>query len=87
LIRGVLASAAGSTAGDATGDFDIDAIVAAATRGLHSEDEGALWTVVDTVARLRAADPAQLELVSEILGVLAARAERAADARSRRRAR
>jgi GAF domain-containing protein len=87
LIRGVLASAAGSTAGDGTGDFDIDAIVAAATRGLHSEDEGALWTVVDTVARLRAADPAQLELVSEILGVLAARAERAADARSRRRAR
>jgi GAF domain-containing protein len=87
LIRGVLASAAGSTAGDGTGDSDIDAIVAAATRGLHSEDEGALWTVVDTVARLRAADPAQLELVSEILGVLAARAERAADARSRRRAR
>jgi GAF domain-containing protein len=87
LIRGVLASAAGSTAGDGPGDFDIDAIVAAATRGLHSEDEGALWTVVDTVARLRAADPAKLELVSEILGVLAARAERAADARSRRRAR
>ena len=87
LIRGVLASAAGSTAGDGPGDFDIDAIVAAATRDLHSEDEGALWTVVDTVARLRAADPAQLELVSDILGVLASRAERAADARSRRRAR
>lgn len=64
----------------------IDAIVADATRSLDGEDD-ALWSIADEIARLRTADPGELELVRELLGVLTRRAERASEARSRRRGR
>ena len=68
-------------AGDAR---DVDAIVAHAVAMLAREEDGALWSLADEIARLRAADPGELDLVRELLGVLVRRAERG-DARSRRR--
>jgi GAF domain-containing protein len=64
---------------------DVDAVVADAVAMLAREDDGALWALADEIARLRAAAPAELDLVRELLAVLVRRAERAGDARSRRR--
>ena len=71
----------------AAGDSEsVDAVVADAVASLAGEEDGALWAVADEIARLRAADPAELDLVRELLAVLVRRAERAGDARARRRA-
>ena len=78
-VDGVAAGEPG--AGDAR---DVDAIVADAVAMLAREEDGALWTLADEIARLRAADPGELDLVRELLEVLVRRAERG-DARSRRR--
>ena len=78
-VDGIAAGEPG--AGDAR---DVDAIVADAVAMLAREEDGALWTLADEIARLRAADPGELDLVRELLGVLVRRAERG-DARSRRR--
>jgi GAF domain-containing protein len=64
----------------------VDAIVADAVAMLADEEDGALWAVADEIARLRAADPAELDLVRELLAVLVRRAERTGDVRARRRA-
>ena len=57
-----------------------------AVASLAAGEDGALWAVADEIARLRSADPAELDLVRELLAVLVRRAERAGDARARRRA-
>jgi GAF domain-containing protein len=62
---------------------DVDAIVGDAVAGLARDDDDALWALADEIARLRAADPGELDLVRELLAVLVRRAERA-DARGRR---
>jgi GAF domain-containing protein len=80
----LLASALTAIAPGATSD--VDAVVADAVAQLAGEEDGALWALADEIARLRAADPAELDLVRELLGVLVSRAERAGDARARRRA-
>ena len=64
----------------------VDAVVADAIASLTGGEDGALWAVADEIARLRSADPAELDLVRELLAVLVRRAERAGDARARRRA-
>ena len=79
----LLSSALSAIAVDETAD--VDAVVAEAVSSLSGEEDGALWALADQVARLRAADPAELELVRELLAVLVRRAERAGDARARRR--
>jgi GAF domain-containing protein len=85
LVRDALARLAG--VGDGTVDeAAIDAIVRDASRDLDGED-GTTWALADEIARLRSADPDEIELVRELLDVLARRAERSADARARRRAR
>jgi signal transduction protein with GAF and PtsI domain len=66
-------------------DRAIDEIVAAATAGLGREDDSRLWALVEQVARIRRADPAALELVTDLLAALARQAER--ESRSRRRGR
>jgi signal transduction protein with GAF and PtsI domain len=63
----------------------VDEIVAAATAGLEGEEGSRLWALVEQVARVRRADPAQLDLVADLLSVLADHAERAGRGRSRRR--
>ena len=47
-----------------------------ATAALDGEDESRLWELADLVARVRRADPEQLELVAELLSVLARHAEK-----------
>jgi GAF domain-containing protein len=80
----LMAIAAGAPEPDA---IDVDAIVGSAVAELGRDDDGALWALTDEIARLRAADPGELDVLRELLAVLARRAERAGDARARRRSR
>ncbi len=82
LLATVIAALAGTDAADATG---VDELVAAATAGLEGDEGSRLWALVEQVARVRRADPAQLELVTDLLAVLADHAERGVRGRSRRR--
>jgi transcriptional regulator with GAF, ATPase, and Fis domain len=87
LLATVLAALAGPAPEGPTPAPDqssVDEIVAAATAGLEDEDGARLWTLVEQVARVRRADPSQLDLVADLLAVLADHAERGAR-RSRRR--
>jgi len=87
LERDAAALLASALTAIAPGDAEsVDAVVADAVASLAGEEDGALWAVADEIARLRAADPAELDLVRELLAVLVKRAERAGDARARRRA-
>lgn len=79
LLTTVIAQLAGPDAGG------VDELVAAATAGLEGDEGSPLWSLVEQVARVRRADPAQLELVADLLSVLADHAERSARGRSRRR--
>jgi GAF domain-containing protein len=80
-----LAGAAEEGGLDADDGAAIDDLVARATADLGRDDDGGLWRLADGVARLRDADPAQVELLVDLLEVLARRAER--DTRGRRRGR
>jgi GAF domain-containing protein len=89
LLRGVLVAAdvaaedaAGSAVGAASGDA-LDAIIAAEIRTLDADAGDPLWALADQIALLRAADPAQLELVRDLLAVLVRRADRGRAGRSR----
>ena len=75
LMRSVLGAAVG---GDPAAD--LEAALEAATRDLGGDGD-ALWSLADQIARLRAVDPDQLDLVRELLAVLVRRAERARTAR------
>jgi GAF domain-containing protein len=79
LLRTVLS--AGATGADAA--RDIDEIVAEAVDGLDAGSDDPLWALADEIARLRAADPAQLDLVRELLAVLVRRAEHGGPGRAR----
>jgi GAF domain-containing protein len=81
LLQATLASLAGSD--DPASGPPIQRIVELAAADLDGDDEGRLWTIVDRVARLRRADPSELELLAEILEVVARRAERRASQRRR----
>jgi GAF domain-containing protein len=61
----------------------VDELVAAAMAELDQDDDGRLWAIADRVARLRTADPGELDLLVEILDVVARRAERRAEQRRR----
>lgn len=69
LLRAVI-GAAGSSNGET------DALVEAAIDGLDADPDDPVWALADQIARLRAADPAQLDLVRELLAVLVRRADR-----------
>lgn len=81
LLRQAIAGLAGDAAAG------VDEVVALAVADLDRDDDGALWGLADEIARLRTADPASLDLVRELLAVLARRAERSGEARDRRRSR
>jgi GAF domain-containing protein len=55
-------------------DEDVDALVADALASLG--DDGGTWALADRIARLRAVDPAELEVVRDVLDALLRRAER-----------
>jgi GAF domain-containing protein len=79
----LLASALTAIARDS--EAAVEVVVADAVATLVEGEDGALWALADEVARLRAADPTQLDLVRELLAVLVRRAERAGETRARRR--
>jgi GAF domain-containing protein len=70
LLRTVLLAAA-----DSTTDRDLDAVVSSAVLELTATDDD-VWALADDIARLRAADPREMELVRELLAVLIRRARR-----------
>jgi GAF domain-containing protein len=77
ILRTVLAAADATDPADDDGlDAVIEAAIQTATAGLDGAGDDPLWTLADEVARLRAADPSQLDLVRELLAVLVRRADR-----------
>jgi signal transduction protein with GAF and PtsI domain len=77
LLRSALAALAGQAAGDgAAGTAAVESLVAAATADLGRDDDSRLWELAERIARVRRADPAQLELVVDLLDALARHAER-----------
>ena len=81
ILRSALASLAAEDGAGAQGDpaaraVAIEELVGAVTLGQDRAGEAGLWALVEAVARIRRADPGQLELVSDLLGVLAGHAER-----------
>jgi GAF domain-containing protein len=83
LGAGLRALAAGEAGGPEAAT--VDDIVRAAVVDLGRDDESGLWALADAVAVVRSADPAQLELVTDILAALGRQAGR--DSRRRRRTR
>jgi len=83
LLRATLHDQAGATTPTPVGA--LDELVGAGTARLDRDDDSRLWGLVEQVARIRASDPDQLELVTDLLAALARQAER--DARARRRGR
>jgi GAF domain-containing protein len=80
LLRTVLGTLASDEAtGSTAAETDVDELVSAATTGLDADADGdaaPLWALADDIARLRSANPADLELVRELLAVLVRRASR-----------
>lgn len=76
LLRAALGGAA-DAADDAIDPATIDALIGAAIDGLVVDRDDPLWALADEIARLRAADPGQLDLVRDLLAVLVRRAGRA----------
>jgi len=62
----------------------IDRLVAAATTDLDVDDDAPFWRLVDQVARLRSLTDRELELLTDILDVVATHAGRARRARAGR---
>ena len=81
LLRSVLAAASDGV----VAQEDVDRIVADAIADLDPDGADPLWALADEIARLRAADPAQLDLVRELLAVLVRRAGRPRPGRDPRR--
>lgn len=81
LLRSVLGGLAGvagdsGTQAETPAGIDVEALVRDAVIELDRDDDGGLWALADEIARLRTADPDQLDLVRELLAVLVRRAER-----------
>ena len=83
----LLRSALTALAADPAADVDVDAVVTESIAAIDRDGGDALWSLADAIARLRTADPGELDLAREVLELLARRAERAGDARVRRRTR
>jgi GAF domain-containing protein len=85
-VASLLGSSLRALAGeDVPAAATIDEIVTAATADLGRDDPSRLWALADVIARVRTADPDQIELVTDILEALHRRAGR--DSRRRRRSR
>lgn len=73
---GTLLATAAATLLGSEPSGDVEELVARATAGLDGADESRLWELADLIARVRRVDPAELELVVELLAVLARHAEK-----------
>lgn len=89
ILRSVLIPAAAASDGAGSAEGPGGAFAAAlddaVTRAVSeiAGDGDPLWVLADQVARLRAADPAELDLVRELLDVVVRRAERGQAGRGR----
>lgn len=81
----LLATVLAAVNGRGDDNVDIEAIVAAAVAELDADGDDPLWALADEIARIRALEPAQLDLVRELLAVLVRRAERGRAGRQRAR--
>jgi GAF domain-containing protein len=81
-LRSLLATADGI---GLDADASVEELVAVAVADLGRDDDTRLWSLVEQVARIRRADPQDLQLVTDILEALARQVER--ETRSRRRGR
>lgn len=79
LLRTVLARV-----GPDLDESQLDELVAAATTNLDVDDEAPFWRLVDQVARLRSLTDRETALLTDILDVVAAHAERARRSRAGR---
>lgn len=91
LLRSVLRSiAAAEGDGEEVTPDAVEQLVRDAAAELDRRDDSSLWRLADEVARIRGADPSQVSLVADLLGVVGQhavrRARRVARARSPRRA-
>jgi GAF domain-containing protein len=87
-VASLLGAGLRALAGGEAGEPDVatvDDIVRAAIVDLGRDDESGLWALADAVAVIRTADPAQIELLTDILAALGRQAGR--DSRRRRRTR
>lgn len=75
-VATLLSSAAATLLGGEP-SASVEELVTRATADLDGSDESRLWELADLIARVRRADPAQLELVVDLLAVLARHAEKA----------
>jgi GAF domain-containing protein len=83
LLATVLVELAGGSLDRETAESAAEELAAAATGDLDRGDDTHLWALAERVARLRRADPEQLDLLMELLDVLVRRTE-AGDRRTRR---
>lgn len=83
-VLGGLVRSTGATAEDGGPDRIVSELVAAATSELDRDDPSHLWALVEQIARVRAATPDQLALVTDLLAVLGDHADRDRSARSSR---
>jgi GAF domain-containing protein len=84
-VASLLRAGLTALAGPGLPEASVDELIAAATTELGRDDDSRLWALVEQVARIRGADPAALELVTDILAALVHHADR--DGRARRRSR
>jgi GAF domain-containing protein len=83
ILASVLGSVPSGGPADASFREALAAAIDAAVREVAVADDDPLWALADQVARLRAADPEEVELVREVLAILVRRAERSRPGRAR----
>lgn len=83
ILRSVLTATTAEATTGAAFSAELDDAIEAAARDVSGSEDDPLWLLADQVARLRAADPGQVELVRELLAVLVRRAERGRPGRPR----
>jgi GAF domain-containing protein len=87
LLRSALLVLAGAETGRTDDSGDVDAVVTDAIATLDGDGDDTLWALADEIARVRGADPSELDLAREMLAVVARRAEATGRARAGRRGR
>lgn len=81
LLRAALEGAGDGVVGSAA----VDALFASAAAGLDSEDEAPFWRLVDQLSAPREPSDAELELLTDILGVVTRQRTQASTYRRRAR--
>jgi len=76
VLRGLAADAGSDEPGRPIDEAAITELVGWATAGLQDDDQSGLWRLVELLAQIRRADPTQVDLLADLLSVLATHTER-----------